>query len=355
MVKVSDIPVMSNQQSAGNGLGSTVPSLQNALFMAPQAGDTWTKRADMTTERYSLGVSTVNGKIYAVGGAINWGNTVYKILEEYDPETDTWRKRSDMPTARHYLASTALNGKLYAIGGVGALSKVEEYDTIKDNWISKSDMMTPRLALAACEANGRIYSIGGTPDWVSFVSTVEEYDPKADKWIKKANMPTMRGGLAACTVNGKIYAIGGSDEMKDGVFSANALSAVEEYDPKTDKWTRKADMPTTRSGLCAVAVNGKIYAIGGSRQLNGQLNIISTLEEYDPDTDKWTKKADMPGVRNVFGADSVNGKIYAIGGFDGGTWLSRVEEYDTGFTGESINPEGKLPTTWGEVRTVINR
>jgi hypothetical protein len=41
-------------------------------------------------------------------------------------------------------------------------------------------------------------------------------------------------------VNGKIYAIGGS--------SGVAISTVEEYDPATDKWTKKADTPTAKWG-----------------------------------------------------------------------------------------------------------
>ena len=137
--------------------------------------------------------------------------------------------------------------------------------------------------------------------------------------------------------------------MDQSVFDVDGLSVVEEYDPITDTWVRKADMPTARVGLSAVVVNGKIYAIGGSNQLNNQLNILCTMEEYDPKTDKWTKKADMPDIRSVFGADAVNGRIYAIGGYNG-TWLSRVDEYDTGFAGESVNLKGKLPAKWGEIK-----
>ena len=53
-------------------------------------------------------------------------------------------------------------------------------------------------------------------------------------------MPTQRYGFDTCIVNGKIYAIGGEIEE----FGNLSLSTVEMYDPKTDTWERRADMPT---------------------------------------------------------------------------------------------------------------
>jgi hypothetical protein len=55
---------------------------------------------------------------------------------------------------------------------------------------------------------------------------------------------------------------------------------VEEYDPATDTWTRKADMPTARDSLSTSVVNGKIYAIGGA--MSGDGVSLSIIEEYDP-------------------------------------------------------------------------
>jgi hypothetical protein len=48
------------------------------------------------------------------------------------------------------------------------------------------------------------------------------------------------------------------------------------YDPTIDAWEPKAEMPTERLGYSASAVNGRIYAIGG---WNG--NLLSTVEAYD--------------------------------------------------------------------------
>ena len=52
-------------------------------------------------------------------------------------------------------------------------------------------------------------------------------------------------------------------------------------------------MPTSRDRLATSVVNGKIYCIGGT-SIDG-----TELEMYDPITDIWSKKEDMPTPRNT--------------------------------------------------------
>ena len=61
-------------------------------------------------------------------------------------------------------------------------------------------------------------------------------------WTTRADMPTGRWELSTCVVGGKIYAIGGAGPIYQ------ALRAVEVYDPVTDTWTTKSEMPTARQG-----------------------------------------------------------------------------------------------------------
>jgi hypothetical protein len=85
-----------------------------------------------------------------------------------------------------------------------------------------------------------------------------------------------------------------------------------------------------------------------------QGNGLSVVEEYDPATDTWTKKSDMPTARFALTSSAVNGKIYAIGGVEAwagvnllGKLLSTVEEYTPEDWQFAVSPHGKLPTTWG--------
>ncbi|MFC1712843.1 sigma-70 family RNA polymerase sigma factor [Candidatus Poribacteria bacterium] len=356
ILKTSEILAKSTRQPNGDGSGNDISEMQNSLLMAPQAeGGTWTKKADMPARRYNLSASAANGKIYAIGGYSADPPVGYtSVVEEYDPVRDKWSKKADMPTKRAMLRTCAVNGKIYAIGGFNGgakpLSVVEEYDPEKDTWTRKTDLPTPRFHFATSVTNGRIYTIGGSDDLLvgQIFSTVEEYDPVSDKWMERADMPTPRRRLGVCSVDGKIYAIGGENH-------AAILSTVEEYDAMTDTWTRNADMLVRRfdEGEFVISVGERIYAIGGN---NPQM--ISAVEEYDVLADKWTRKPSMSWKRCQFGSSEINGKIYVIGGSLEEANKSEisplVEEYDPG-TGQNINLKGKLPTTWGEVRTALQK
>jgi len=240
-------------------------------------------------------------------------------------QEDTWTKKADMPTARCALSSSVVNGKIYAIGGgitPTVFPTTEEYNPATNMWTKKTDMPTARTGLSTSVVNDKIYVIGGINHGRQ-LSTVEEYNPATDTWTKKADMPTPRWGLSTSAVNGKIYAIGG---YKLNNANLVGLSTVEEYNPATDTWTKKTDMLTPRATGSASVVNGKIYVVGG---YDGQ-KVLSTVEEYDPATDTWTRKADMPTAKwcCFSSASAVNGKGYFIGGGDDDKVVSTVEEYN---------------------------
>jgi len=310
------------------------------------AEEKWTKKADMPIALDMVSACDVNGKIYVIGTNVN--RSLMKVLE-YDPATDEWTSKSDAITTGRFSSVCAMNGKIYAFGGVSfdgkILSTVEEYDPKTDTWTKKANMPTPRYDFSTSAVDGKIYAIGGIGGNITnsindlkILSAVEEYDPTADIWTKKADAPMARVMFSTSVINGKIYVIGGMDSLLSLLASDKqdiekvatgtfVKGIVEEYDPKADKWTRKADMPTPRTALSTCAINGKIYAFGG---VNETSDFLSTVEEYDPVKDEWTKKADIPSPRAALSTCAVNGNIYVFGGEGGAEQkiLLTVEEYN---------------------------
>lgn len=357
--------------------------------------NTWATLASMTTPRTKVGVQTMNGKIYALGG--NNGSYL-NLAQEFDPSegpVGMWSTKRSMSTARDSFGIAVANNKIYAIGGYNGsnyLSTVEEYNPALDSWVIKSNMTTPRAGVGSAAWNSQIYVMGGYNG--SFLKTVERYVPATDVWITKAPMPTTRGFSGTASANGKIYVAGGTC-VGNSAIEYEAINTFEAYDPETNTWTVKPNMPTARFGLGAAEVDGKIYAIGGWNfnvsgwelntveaydpvtntwaskasmierryacavvELNGKIYAIggyieNSIEVYDPLTNTWTAKASMPTARYALAAGAVDGKIYAIGGYDGNKVLNTVEAYDP--STNTWSTKASMPTARNYLGvTVIN-
>ena len=133
-------------------------------------------------------------------------------------------------------------------------------------------------------------------------------------------MPTARSNLAVVVVDGTLYAVGGQ-----GV--SGYLQTVEAYDSNSDTWTTKTPMPTPRAGLSVGVVDGILYAIGGSNA-SGSPGFPQTVEAYDPKSDTWTTKASIPTPRWIMASGVVDGIIYVVGGAGPGGYLQVVEAYN---------------------------
>ncbi len=183
----------------------------------------------------------------------------------------------------------------------------------EDCWVSKASMQVARDDLGVAVVNGKIYAIGGRVD-DGVVGTNEEYDPATDTWSFKKSMPTPRDDFGIAVYKDKIYCIGGSRD--GGYFSNDSIVGVNEvYDPATDTWETKEPIPTSRRGLGANVVNGKIHLIGGfvphSSSSTG-FSILSLNEVYDPANDSWTTKAAVPTAVSSVTSAVVDSKIYII-------------------------------------------
>ncbi len=361
---------------------SSGPQYHDSNFEYDPQSDTWTERAPIPTARAGAAVAVVNGIIYVIGGGDD--SRALATVEAYDPNTDSWTPRQSMLAPRASLAAAELNGIIYAFAGNGNSGQVEAYDPGNDTWSvvarlpyrrsnahaaalhesiyfaggSDQDLytssviaFTPKLrasrsvadtcptlhnsakapipnargGMAAGEIGGIVYVAGGSADTMErIVATNEAYDPIADSWTARAPMPVgreMRGSNNA-VVDGMLYAIGGNSKG----YCSNLNQA---YDPKTDSWSTRAPMPTPRCHLAVVALDGLIYALGGTNT-NGSIK-YATVEVYDPSTDTWTTAAALPTGRQDLAAVALNGIVYAIGGWDPASSsgvLDVVESYD---------------------------
>ncbi len=176
----------------------------------------WAVKASMPTERGALAAAVIDGTIYIAGGANKINNSLINTpaLEMYDPENDTWKKLAPLPTPRDHMAASSLNGKLYVIGGRidvnfrNNLDTNEEYDPETNHWISRSPLKTKRSGVTSQVLNKRILVFGGESGQGTFTEN-EAYDPNTDTWETLSPMPSGRHGLGSANHKNQIHLIGG--------------------------------------------------------------------------------------------------------------------------------------------------
>ena len=259
---------------------------------------------------------------------------------------ENWEQITELPILRIGHVPAAAGGKIYVIGGFDhhenldgqapALSTVDVYDTQTNTWQTAANMPTPRVTPQVAVFSNEIYVFGGYDrkgprGTLRYKKSVEMYHTGTDTWNKKRDMPTLRNGFMTAVVDGKIYVIGGSiHDKKLGRDVATGL--VEVYDPLTNRWEKGADMPTERGWTDAVVVDGKIYALGGYNWRWGLLGdqFVKSIEEYNPKTDQWRELPDMPMFKFGFSTVVVDNEIYTIGGSNprGGNKTTRIDDVD---------------------------
>lgn len=210
-------------------------------------------------------------------------------------------------------------------------------------WVAKQSMVLPRRDFATATLNGLIYVIGGGDVLAGVIpapptATVEVYDPATDSWTLAAPMPRAVTNHAAVALDGKIYVIGGQEEFLP------MSDAVQEYDPTTQSWTLRNSMPTPREGSGAAVLDGRIVVVGGS---SGGMD-VATVEAYDPSADSWAALAPLAEPRRDLAAEVLGGELLALGGYTGTFVLDAgyrrvVEVYDPASNAWSMTEDMPIP------------
>ncbi|MBN2057055.1 hypothetical protein JW905_19160 [bacterium] len=289
----------------------------------------WEGITACATGRSRPTLSAVGDYVYLIGGE-DASKGYSASVEKYDPMVNTWTTLGAMkPTAGSNLCSDTIGTDIYVPGGYNgaAYASLEVLHTDTDTWetISTDPMPAGRLGAACAVANGKLYVFGGS-DGNNYMTTCYEYDPAAaagTRWTTKASMSVGRAYLGGASLDGKIYAIGG---LLTGSIESNA---VEEFDPQTNTWTTKTNLPAARGGCNAVSGLNLGYAeddfiiIGGG----GWSSYQSTCWAYNPVTDAYLEYPSMITGRRTFGFARSTDRIYSVAGW-AGTYMTAAEKID---------------------------
>ena len=99
---------------------------------------------------------------------------------------------------------------------------------------------------------------------------------------------------------------------------------VEQYVALKRRWVFVRDMPIAPDSAAAVALDGKLFVIGG---FNRDLGTLSAMLEYDPEDGTWKELPGLLTARYSCAVTVLGGDIAVVGG-RGDHWLTSAERYN---------------------------
>ncbi|XP_039645465.1 kelch-like protein 34 [Perca fluviatilis] len=261
---------------------------------------------------------SVGGFLFVVGGeevkegdedgkksvTVATSNQVWR----YDPRFVCWETVESMLERRARFTCCVVEDAIYAIGGrrTGpdgnthtSVASVEFYDMTTGAWRRGATMPRPLYGHACAVLDNSIYVSGGVPgnqggsnpidnqdDHRASSREVLFWDLKGRVWEKRASMSIARFSHRLATANGHIYALLGMYEP---------FCDIEQYDPQSDHWTRLRPLLIGSFNYGMVSTpSGNLLVFGGRRWSNGQEVIVKSVLEYDTKKDRWREICQLP-------------------------------------------------------------
>jgi N-acetylneuraminic acid mutarotase len=231
-----------------------------------------------------------------------------------------WRGLAPAPSERTEVAAAAVGDRIWVLGGYApdgaTLATVEVYDTGSDTWARGPDLPVAVNHAMAASLDGVLYVAGGN-DGHRPSTQLARLD--GDRWRGLAPLPQGRsaGGLVA--LDGRLYLVG-------GVTEGGLAGDTQVYDPAADNWRAAPGLPTPREHLGAAASGGRLYVVGG--RVGGVGNNLAAAEVFDPGSGRWTSVAELPTPRGGLAATATaGGQVVAVGGEAAATF-PQAESFD---------------------------
>ena len=263
-------------------------------------------------------------QILAIGGEIQ-GGVATNNVDIFFCEQNTWEPRASLPQPREASAGGLLpNGLVIVSHGFinapfNATSTALFFNPTTNTWTPAPSANVPRGSLGGDVLNGIFYAVGGNVGLApgNQLATVEAFN--GTTWSLVAPLPSARSELVVVSLNGLLHAIGGDDGTVE-------LTNHDADDPNSNTWTPRAPLPQPRAFPSAAVFDGKIYVFGGRAPGNTPTNDVFI---YDPTTNTWSIGTSMPTSRWGTAACVCGAEIFVMGGFiPPSQYLNIVEAYN---------------------------
>ncbi|XP_065322701.1 uncharacterized protein LOC135929892 isoform X2 [Gordionus sp. m RMFG-2023] len=226
---------------------------------------------------------------------------------------------------------------LYLMGS-NRISSIEEKDSIPTNicwkmfytsgWSLIRPMPEAKYDHTVCSMYGEVYVIGGKKLDHKITDEVWAYTIVTDSWRPINNLNEEKYGCAAGEYQRQIYVAGGINSAKG---TLQILNSVEVFDPFVKIWKKAKPLKKPLCHANLIEVNGFMYLIGGATGIPPWNFIPSDdIYRYDVEYDIWAKCNKLTIPRYKFGVMAIGKYLYMINGLGlNDKLINSIEQLDT--------------------------
>lgn len=327
--------------------GSTFQSdiQYHAIGASGAISGAWSTSAyTLSTARAYAGVSTDGGRLYVTGGCSAGATTCTSTLSDIlygtfsstgDLTGSLTTNSTSLPTSRGMHGFVINDGYAYAVGGWAGSTTFygdTQYAPLNSDgsigsWTAGSGFLETDetgAAMGVFVNAGYLFVTGGF--MIPTVSAVfSDFSQSARlnnggpgtvgaTWTLKTGPGSSLTAYGAAVYNGYLYVVGGTDS---GGRTANVHYAPINTDGTIGTWATTASLSTARDSAAIYAVDGYMYAVGGSNGSHltsteyAQINSNGTLGSWN------TATAALSSGRSAAAYADYNGYVYYVGGTNG--------------------------------------
>jgi len=340
-----------------NGTNAPVATVYQATINGDGTIGTFAATTSFTTARAWFGAVAYNGYMYVIGGCssanasctttTNDVATVYKAPINTDGTIGTWTNTNmaSLTTGIYGLAAIAYNGYMYVVGGINGstLRTAIYYHAISTTdgsmsaaWSTSARTLSAATAYMGLTAYaGNVYIAGGcTAGALTCTSVVNNVyyatcgSGDLGALTGTTAFTTARGQLGLVASNSYLYVMGGWNGTT--YYSDTQYIKIKTNGSLDTSWSTASGstLSSTRRGFGAVAYNGYIYVAGGYNGTTYYTDVqyAQVNNGGQGTTASWATTTNLPTTaRGFFPSVAYNGYVYALGGYNGTTYLNDVQ------------------------------
>ncbi len=317
----------------GESVTCTFKNVPASTTTACTTSNTWTQRANFGGGLRNEAVGFSIGTRGYLGLGIDDLGNYYQDFWEYNPTTNTWTQKADFAGGlRMGPVGFSIGTKGYVGIGVSGIplqnqwtnpgnltSDFWEYNPTTNTWTQKADFAGGLRGVAVGFSIGSKGYIGSGSSVIvnPSVTTIDhndfwEYNPTTNLWTQKANIPGPRSNSVGFSIGARGYVGAGSSNTSP---LPTYYQDFWEYNPTTNLWTQKANFGGgTRISASGFSVGSRGYlGVGYSFTIGNNILTHNDFWEYNPTTNTWTQKANFGGGTRVFSDGFSVGNIGYLG------------------------------------------